>query len=209
MEDVLDLYQQPYDADAPVVCMDETSKQLVSEVTSPLPAAPGRKRRVDYEYRRQGTASLFMFLEPLAGRRQVRVRERRTAVDWAQEIKHLLDVDYPEARVVRLVADNLNVHCLGSLYQAFPPEEARRLARRLEIHFTPKHASWLNVAEAELSVLSKQCLDRRIGDQPTLEREVKAWERNRNEETVGVNWQFTTGDARIKLKRLYPTYERG
>lgn len=206
MEDVLDVYQQPYDPEAPVVCMDETPKQLVGEVRDPVPAAPGRTERIDYEYRRNGSANVFMFLEPLAGWRRTCVTEQRTAVDWAYQIKHLLDEDYPEAPVVRLVMDNLNTHSVGSLYEAFHPEEARRLAERLEIHYTPKHGSWLNVAEAELSVLGRQCLDRRIPDRETLVREVAAWESARNRTATGVDWQFTTDDARTKLKRLYPTF---
>jgi len=207
MEDVLDLYQQPYDPDAPVVCMDEASKQLVGEVKRSIPCMPGRPARIDYEYERRGTANLFMFVEPLAGRRRVRVTERRTAVDWAQQVKHLLDEDYPDARVVRLVMDNLNTHTVGSLYEAFEPAEARRLAERLELHYTPKHGSWLNIAELELRVLSGQCLDRRIPERSGLEREVNAWEQARNHATVAVNWQFTTADARIKLRRLYPVFE--
>ena len=182
--------------------MDETSKQLVEGVQPPLPRAPGRAERVDYEYRRNGTASVFMFLEPLAGRRRVSVRERRTAVDWAHEIRRLLDDDYPNAEVVRLVMDNLNTHSIGSLYEAFPPEEAHRLASRLEVHYTPKHGSWLNMAEIELSVLQRQCLNRRIPDQETLKREVAVWEHKRNQDAVKVNWRFTTEDARIKLKKL-------
>jgi hypothetical protein len=208
MEDVLELYQQPFDPEAPVVCMDETSKQLVGEVRTPLPSMPGRAARVDYEYERRGTANLFMFVEPLAGRRRVSVTDRRTAVDWAHEIKRLLDEDYPEARLVRLVLDNLNTHTIGSLYEAFEPAEARRLAERLEIHYTPKHGSWLNVAEIELRVLSGQCLDRRISERSELEREVSAWEQERNERTIAVDWQFKTADARIKLKRLYPVFEQ-
>jgi hypothetical protein len=207
MEDVLDLYQQPYDADAPVVCMDEASKQLVGEVKRSIPCMPGRPTRIDYEYERRGTANLFMFVEPLAGRRHVRVTERRTAVDWAQQVKRLLDEDYPEARVVRLVMDNLNTHTIGSLYEAFDPAEAKRLAERLEIHHTPKHGSWLNIAEIELRVISGQCLDRRIPERADLEREVSAWEQARNDATIGVDWQFTTADARIRLKRLYPVFE--
>ncbi len=208
MEDVLDLYHQPYDPGAPVVCMDEASKQLVGEVRKPIPTLPGRPARVDYEYERHGTANLFMFVEPLAGRRRVSVSDRRTAVDWAHQVQRLLDEDYPGARVIRLVMDNLNTRCLGSLYEAFDPAEARRLAERLEIHYTPKHGSWLNVAEIELRVLSGQCLDRRIPERSELVREVEAWEQERNERTVGVDWQFTTPDARIKLKRLYPVFEQ-
>jgi len=207
MEDVLELYQQPYDPEAPLVCMDEASKQLVGEVKVPIPPAPGRPARIDYEYERRGTANVFMFAEPLKGRRRVMVTERRTAVDWAQATKKVLDEDYPDARVVRLVMDNLNTHCLGSLYEAFPPEEARRLAERLEIHYTPKHGSWLNIAEIELRVLSGQCLNRRIPERGDLESEVAAWERDRNRSVVGVDWQFTSEDARVKLKRLYPVFE--
>jgi len=187
--------------------MDETSKQLVGEVRVPIPPAPGRPARIDYEYERRGTANLFMFVEPLKGKRRVLVTERRTAVDWAHAVKKVLDEDYPDARVVRLVMDNLNVHCIGSLYEAFPPAEARRLAQRLEIHYTPKHGSWLNVAEIELRVLSGQCLDRRIPERAELENEVATWEKDRNESVVGVDWQFTTEDARVKLKRLYPVFE--
>lgn len=207
MEEVLDLYQMPYDPEVPLVCMDETSKQLVGEVKVPIPPAPGRPARIDYEYERRGTANLFMFAEPLKGRRRIFVTERRTAVDWAHAVKKVLDEDYPDARVVRLVMDNLNVHCIGSLYEAFPPVEARRLAQRLEIHHTPKHGSWLNIAEIELRVLSGQCLDRRIPERAELENEVAAWEKARNESVVGVDWQFTTDDARVKLKRLYPVFE--
>jgi hypothetical protein len=204
MEDVLDLYQQPYDADAPVVCMDELSKELHSDTRKSIPAKPGKAERIDYEYRRHGTANVFMFAEPLAGRRRVLVTERRTAIDWAQAVKKVLDEDYPDAPVVRLVMDNLNTHTVGSLYEAFSPAEARRLAERLEIHYTPKHGSWLNMAEIEFRVLTGQCLDRRIPDQATLEREVVAWEADRNARIVGVDWQFTTAEARTKLKRLYP-----
>lgn len=206
MEDILDLYQQPYDPHVPVVCMDETSKQLVGEVRVPLPCAPGRPARLDYEYERHGTANVFMFVEPLAGRRRARITDRRTAVDWAHQVKALLDEDYPEARTVRLVLDNLNTHAVGSLYEAFPPAEARRLANRLELHYTPKHGSWLNIAEIELRVLSGQCLEQRISDQAELEREVNAWEQDRNQRTSSVDWRFTTADARIKLKRLYPVF---
>lgn len=204
MEDVLDVYQLPYDPDVPVVCMDETSKQLVAEVSVPIPAVPGRAARVDYEYKRNGVVNVFMFTEPLAGWRSVSVTDRRAKVDWALAVRELLDRRYPNARVVRLVLDNLNTHSLGSLYEAFDPEEARRLAKRLELHYTPKHGSWLNIAETELSVLSRQCLDRRIATKQDLVSEVLAWEEERNSSTVGVDWQFTTADARVKLKRLYP-----
>lgn len=204
MEDVLDLYQQPYDPQCPVVCMDETSKQLVAETRMPLAAEPGQPARHDYEYERKGTADVFMFSEPLRGWRWALVTERRTRVDWAQTIKELVDVHYPTVPVIRLIMDNLNTHSVASLYEAFPPEEARRLAQKIEIHHTPKHGSWLNVAEIELKALSLQCLDRRIPDLETLGREVAAWQTDRNRTTVGVDWQFTTADARIKLKHLYP-----
>ena len=204
MEDILELYCLPYDPDIPLVCMDEQSRQLIKETRSVLPTIPGEPQRVDYEYERQGTANLFMFVEPLGGRRHVNVRERRTSVDWAHEIKELLEVHYPQASFIRLVCDNLNTHKIASLYEAFEPEQARRLAKRLEIHYTPKHGSWLNIAEIELSVVTRQCLKRRIADIDTLRNEVRAWGQKRNERQKGVDWQFTTDDARIKLKRLYP-----
>jgi hypothetical protein len=184
--------------------MDEQPVQLVKETRPPQPAIPGSPPRVDYEYERSGTASLFLFTEPLQGRRTVQVRERRTAVDWATDIQHLLEVQYPEATRVRLVCDNLNSHKLGSLYAAFPPDTARRLAQRLELHYTPKHGSWLNLAEGALRVLTRQCLNRRIPDIDTLRQETQAWQTRRNGGQKGVDWQFTTPDARIKLKRLYP-----
>lgn len=205
MEDVLEVYHRPYDPKRPVVCMDETSKQLVGETRTPIPAAPGRPQRIDYEYERRGTANLFMFCEPLKGWRKVRVTDQRRKRDWAYEIKDLLDVQYPDAETVVLVLDNLNTHTIGSLYETFEPAEALRLARRLELHYTPKHGSWLNIAEIELKALSMQCLSRRIESKERLEHEVAAWERDRNESVVGVDWQFTTEDARIRLKRLYPT----
>jgi DDE superfamily endonuclease len=204
MEDVLDVYQMPYDPQVPMVCMDEQPVQLIKETRQPLPAAPGKPEKVDYEYERNGTANIFMCTEPLTGTRHVHVTEHRTAVDWANEIRDLLEVRYPEAARVRLVCDNLNTHGIGSLYEAFPPEQARRLASRLEIHHTPKHGSWLNIAEIELSVLTMQCLDRRIPDIETLTKETQQWEQRRNESQKGVDWQFSTLDARIKLKRLYP-----
>ena len=204
MEDVLDLYQEPYDSLRPIVCMDESSKQLVAELRIPIPARPGHPRRVDYEYERKGTANVFMFTEPLRGWRWASVTERRTRVDWANAVRELLEVHYPFADVVRVVMDNLNVHSISSLYEAFEPEVARRLTRRLEIHHTPKHGSWLNVAEIEFKALSVQCLSRRIDDITTLARKVSAWEHERNRRTVAVDWQFTTPDARIKLKHLYP-----
>ena len=205
MEDVLEVYRRAYDADYPVVCMDEQPTQLIKETRVPLPMEPGQPEKYDHEYERNGTANHFLFTEPLGGWRRVSVRERKTKQDWAQEIKVLLDEDYPEAKRVVLVCDNLNTHGLGSLYETFPPEEAWRLAQRLEIHYTPKHGSWLNVAEIELSVLTKQCLDRRIPDVSTLRRETAAWADRRNADQTGVNWQFTTSDARIKLKTTVPT----
>jgi hypothetical protein len=204
MEDVLEVYHRPYDEQRPLVCLDEASKQLIGEVEKPIPAEPGQPERFDYEYVRNGTANLFMVSEPLLGWRAVQVTERRTAVDFARVIRWLLDEVHPDAKKVVLVMDNLNTHKLASLYEAFPPDEARRLLERLEIHHTPKHGSWLNMAEIELSVLAGQCLDRRIDSADALRREVAAWEDDRNERQIGVKWQFTTADARIKLRRLYP-----
>lgn len=200
----MDLYCLPYDLGIPLVCMDEHPRQLIKETRRPLPAMPGRPQRVDYEYERNGTANIFMFIEPLAGWRHVNVRERRTSIDWAHEIKELLEVHYPKAPLVRLVCDNLNTHKIGSLYEAFEPKQARLLAKRLEIHYTPKHGSWLNIAEIELSALSTQCLKRQIPDIFTLRSETRSWGQRRNERQKGVDWQFTTDDARIKLKNLYP-----
>jgi len=207
MEDVLEVYQEPYDATRPVICMDETSKQLVGETRTPIPAQPGAPARVDYEYERKGTADVFMFTEPLRGWRWAPVTERRTRIDWAHQVKELADVHYQDALVIRLVMDNLNTHSTASLYEAFAPQEARRLAQRLEIHYTPKHGSWLNIAEIELKALTVQCMDRRIPDITTLRREVRAWENQRNLSTVGVDWQFTSRDARTKLKHLYPVIQ--
>lgn len=207
MEDVLEVYHRPYDAQRPVVCMDEASKQLIAEVREPLPAKPGSVAKQDSEYERRGTANLFMAVEPLAGKRTVRVTDRRTKIDWAQFVKLLLLTVYPEAAIVVLVMDNLNTHSMGSLYEAFDPETARALAARLEIHYTPKHGSWLNMAETELSILSRQCLDRRIESRDILTREVAAWEDDRNIRQRRIDWQFTTADARIKLKRLYPSIQ--
>jgi hypothetical protein len=209
MEDVLEVYARPYDPLRPQVCLDECGKQLVAETRVPLPAEPGQPARHDYEYERCGTANLFMLSEPLAGKRHVKAAERRTAVDFAHVIRDLLDVHYPEAEKVVLAVDNLNTHTPASLYRAFPPEEARRLAGRLEIHHTPKHGSWLDMAEIELGVLATQCLDRRIGDRETLAREVAAWQDARNADGCKVDWRFTTADARIKLKRLYPSIQAG
>jgi hypothetical protein len=204
MEDVLDVYHRPYDPQRPIVCMDEQSVQLIKETRRPLPALPGHPLAVDYEYERNGTANLFLFTEALAGWRRVAVRERKTALDWAYEVRHLLEIDYPDADTVVLVCDNLNTHTIASLYQAFPPQLARRLVQRLDIHYTPKHGSWLNIAECELSALTRQCLDRRIPDQEALGRETLAWYTTRNGSSQSVDWQFTTDDARIRLKRLYP-----
>lgn len=209
MEDVLEVYQRPFDPRRPVVCMDEQPVQLIRETRVPLPARPGRPLCCDYEYERAGTANHFLFTEPLRGWRQVSVRATKTSVDWAHEVKRLLDEDYAEADVVVLVCDNLNTHKEGALYEAFPPEEAWRLRQRLELHHTPKHGSWLNIAEIELSVLTKQCLERRIPDVATLERETRAWATSRNAKQKGVDWQFRTADARIRLKRLYPQYQSG
>lgn len=207
MEDVLEVYHRLYDPQRPVVCFDESSKQLVKETRTPIAAAPGRPATTDYEYERNGTANLFMMFEPLGGRRHVAVTERRTSVDYAQAIKYLVDVCYPEADKIVLVQDNLNTHKPASLYEAFAPEEARRLIERLEVHYTPKHGSWLNMAETELGILSRQCLDRRLPDRPTLTNEVAAWESHRNEAECRIDWQFTTADARVKLKRLYPVIQ--
>lgn len=204
MEDVLEVYRLPHDPRFPVVCMDESSKQLVGEVSAPLPLSPGRARIVDHEYVRNGVATLFVEVEPLAGRRHVEVTERRTRRDWAHFIQAMLDERYPEAVKVRLVMDNLNTHDIASLYDTFPPAQARRLAERLEIHHTPKHGSWLNIAEIELSALAAQCLDRRIPDIDAMRREVAAWQKHRNQRGAPVQWRFTTEDARIKLTRLYP-----
>jgi transposase len=205
MEDVLEVYHRPYDPDRPVVCLDEASRQLIGETRGPIPAAPGQPAREDYEYVRNGTANLFMISQPLSGTRHVEVTDRRTAVDFAKVLKRIADELYEDAEKIVLVMDNLNTHKLSSLYLAFEPEEARRLAERFEVHHTPKHGSWLNMAEIELSVLSGQCLDQRFEGRHALTKAVDAWLIERNERGVGVNWQFTTADARIKLKRLYPS----
>jgi DDE superfamily endonuclease len=209
MEDVLEVYQRDYDPKRPVVGLDETSKQLVAETRVPLPIAPGQPARVDYEYERKGTANLFLVTEPLVGQRWVEVTERRTAKDFAAVIRDLVDKQYPEAEQIVLVLDNLKTHRPASLYEAFAPAEARRLLEKLEIHYTPKHGSWLNVAEIELSILARQCLDRRIANREKLAKEVVAWQRQRNRRCGTVDWQFTTKDARIKLKRLYPSVQDG
>jgi len=206
MEDVLEVYQRPYNPEYPVVCMDESPKQLIGEVHPPIPIKPGSVEKIDAEYVRHGTVEIFIEVEPLAGKRHVAVTERRTKIDWAAQIKEMLDIRYPEAKKVVLVMDNLNTHSTASFYEAFPPEEARRLAERLEIHYTPKHGSWLNIAEIELSVLQGQCLNRRIADIGTMRTEVDSWQTNRNNQIKKINWQFTTDKARTKLKRLYPTF---
>jgi hypothetical protein len=204
METVLNVYHRPYAPNFPVICMDETSKQLVAETRRPLPPLPGQPERYDYEYERHGTANIFLFTEPLGGWRRVVVTDRRTKVDWALQVRELLDVDYPGATRVTLVSDNLNTHTAASLYEAFDPAQARRLLERLEFVYTPKHGSWLNIAEIELNVLSRQCFCQEIGDQGKLTQEVAAWQADRNASQTGVDWQFATPDARIKLKRLYP-----
>lgn len=207
MEDVLEVYHRPYDEKRPLVCLDEASKQLIGETRQPLPAEPGQPERFDYEYERKGTANLFMISEPLLGWRAVRVTERRTAKDLAEVLRWLVEDLHPEAEMVVVVMDNLNTHKLASLYEAFPPEQARRIAEKLEIHHTPKHGSWLNMAEIELSVLARQCLDQRLDSREKLQQETEAWELERNEQQVEIKWQFTTAEARIKLHRLYPVIQ--
>jgi transposase len=207
MEDVLDIYARPYDEARPVVGVDEGGKQLIGDVREPLPVRPGAPAKQDYEYERGGVANLFMAFEPLAGRRHVEATERKTAADFARFLRVVSDELYPGAERIVLVCDNLNTHTPAALYEAFEPAEARRLAERFEWHYTPKHGSWLNVAEMELSVVARQCLDRRIPDLEALRREVAAWERKRNAAVVKVEWQFTTADARVKLKKLYPSIQ--
>jgi DDE superfamily endonuclease len=204
MEDVLDVYKRPYDPSYPLVCLDEATKQLIKETRLPLPMKPGQPARYDYEYERNGTANLLMMFAPLEGWRQVKVTERHTAVDYAHVLKDLSDIHFPNAKKIVLVQDNLNTHKPASLYEAFPPEEARRLVERFEWHYTPKPGSWLAMAESELSIVSSQCLDRRIPDRQTLENEVAAWLSDRNKNNSKTDWRFTTDDARIKLKHLYP-----
>jgi len=204
MEDVLEVYQRPRDPACPMVCVDETSKQLIAETRVPITAKPGRPARHDYEYERNGTANLFMMFAPLEGSRHVKVTDRHAAVDYAQVLKELSDTHFPKAERIILVQDNLSTHKPASLYEAFPAPEARRLVERFEWHYTPKHGSWLNMAESELGTLSSQCLDRRIPDKETLIGEVAAWENSRNKNHTKADWQFTTADARVKLKRLYP-----
>ena len=204
MEDVLEVYSRPYDAQRPVICLDETCKQMVGEVAPPIPAAPGHPALLDHEYVRKGVAEIFLEVEPLAGRRHVEVGERRGRREWADFVRGMLEERYPDAKKVVLVMDNLNTHGAASLYERFPPEVARRLAERLEIHYTPKHGSWLDIAEIELSVLSRQCLNRRLDSLDALKREVGEWLRDRNNRQTKVKWHFTAADARVKLRRLYP-----
>jgi hypothetical protein len=207
MEDVLEVYKRPYDPQRPVVCLDETSKQLIGEVRTPVPAAPGQVAHYDCEYARHGVANLFMIFEPLAGQRDVEVTDRRTKKDYAQCLRKLSDQMYPDAQIIVLVQDNLNTHSPASLYEAFAPAEAKRLAERFECHYTPKHGSWLDMAEIELGILGRQCLSQRIDTIDELRRQTTAWEKRRDQAKVKVNWQFTTADARIKLRRLYPSIE--
>jgi len=207
MEDVLEVYKWPYDSERPVVCLDETSKQLIGEVAVPVPAAPGQVAHYDYEYVRNGVANIFMIFEPLAGRRQVEVTDRRTKKDYALCLRKVADELYPDAEVIVLVQDNLNTHSPASLYEAFDPAEARRLMNRFEVHYTPKHGSWLDMAEIELGILGRQCLARRIDNVEDLRRETKTWKTDRDAAKARVNWQFTTADARIKLRKLYPSIE--
>jgi hypothetical protein len=205
MEDVLDLYAEPYDATRPVVCFDECPYQLLTDVREPLPMVRGKPRREDYEYKREGTCNLFIAIQPKAAWRHVDVTKRRTKLDFAQQMKALVDEHFADAQVIRVVLDNLNTHTPASLYEAFPPAEARRITSKIEFHYTPKHGSWLNMAEIELSVLSRQCLDRRLPDQQDVARECAAWEATRNSEHAGIDWRFTTDNARTKLGRLYPS----
>ena len=204
MEDVLDVYERPYDERRPVVCMDEKPYQLLGDARASWAMRPGDDKKVDSEYIRNGTCSIFAFVEPLGGRHHASVKERRTAIDWAHEIKFLVDEMYPDAEIIILVMDNLNTHAPGSLYKTFPPEEARRIRKRLEIHYTPKHGSWLDIAEIELNVLTRQCLNRRIDTIGRLRDELAAWEQRRNQGAAKVDWQFRTSDARIRLNSLYP-----
>jgi hypothetical protein len=207
MEDVLGVYTRPHEPARPVVCLDETSRQVLAESRPPLPATPGTPRREDPEYVRHGVTNLFLVCEPLRGWREVVVSDRRTRLDWAACVKDLVDTHYPAAEKIVLVMDNLNIHSPASLYEAFPPAEAKRLADRLEIHHTPKHGSWLNMAEIELAILQRQCLDRRLGDREIMAREVAAWVATRNAATKTIDWRFTAAAARTKLKRLYPTHD--
>jgi hypothetical protein len=208
MEAILDIYKRPYDETHPLVCMDESSKQQIKETRQPIPAQPGSVEKYDTEYERNGVSNLFMFFEPLAGKRLVAVTDQRTAVDWAFQIRKLVDEMYPHAERITLVMDNLNTHTGASLYKAFPPEEARRILNKLDIHYTPKHGSWLNMAEIELSILSRQCLDRRIPNQETLKTEIAAWQEKRNAIASPMEWRFTNEETRVKLKKLYPTLQK-
>jgi len=205
MEDVLEVYHRDYSQDEVLICVDETSKQHIRETRVPFPARPGEAAKYDYEYERNGVSNLFMVFAPLEGWRHVKVTDRHTKVDWAHLMRDLVDIHYPDKSTIILVMDNLNTHKLGSLYEAFEPREARRIAKRLEIHYTPKHGSWLDMAEIEIGVLSRQCLNRRIPDQATLQLEIAAWQQERNQRAVQVDWRFTSQDARIKLKSLYPS----
>ena len=207
MEDVLDVYHLPYDPDYPVVCFDESNKQLVAEKRISVPAVPGQLERYDYEYQRNGVRNLFLFFSPLVAWRHVKVTKQRTHLEWVYCMKDLVDVHFPEAIRIVVIQDNLNTHNPVFLYQVFEPAEAKRILNKLEFHFTPKHGSWLNMAEIEFSVLARQCLDRRIGDEASLIREIATWEEKRNQTQATVNWQFTTDDARIKLKKLYPSID--
>ena len=206
MEDVLEVYRRPRDPNKPLLCIDESSKQLTLETRTPIPMQPGQLRREDHEYERNGTVNIFMMFAPLEGWRHVEVTDRRTAIDYAHLLKRASDVDFPKAEKILLVQDNLNTHNWSSLYEAFPADEARRLVERFEWHYTPKHGSWLDMAESELGALTKQCLDRRIPDKKTIIKEIAAWERERNKNKTKADWQFTTADARVKLKRLYPSF---
>lgn len=208
MEDVLDVYARPYDPKRPQVCFDELPVQLIAETRRPLPPTPGQPERFDYEYKRNGTRNLFVFFQPLAGWRHILITEHRTKVDYAQAIRYLVDELFPEAEVVVIVGDNLNTHTPAALYEAFEPAEAKRILDRLEFHYTPKHGSWLNMVEIELSVLSDQCLDKRIPDGESLEREIRAWQVERNKQRATVNWRFSSSDARVKLERLYPNLSK-
>jgi len=207
MEDILEVYKRPYDANRPLICMDEMPKQLLSDTRDPLPICTGKPAREDYEYKREGVADVFMLFEPLAGKRQIEITDQRRRAEWADVMRKVSDELYPDAEKIVVVLDNLNTHTPAAFYLVFEPEKARRLAERFEFHFTPKHGSWLNMAEIELSALVRQCLDRRISDKEEMVEEVKAWQDQRNSEVVKVHWQFTTADARIKLKRLYPKIE--
>ena len=207
MEDVLEVYKRPYDPQRPLICMDEMPKQLLTDTRETLPVQPGKAERFDYEYKRGGVADVFMLFEPLAGKRHIEITDQRRRIEWAEAMRIVADELYPDAEKIVVVLDNLNTHVLAAFYLTFAPCEARRLIERFEFHYTPKHGSWLNMAEIELSALVRQCLDRRIPDKDSLIREVKAWEDQRNSEVVKVHWQFTTADARIKLKNLYPKFQ--